>query len=72
MGFKMTKCILVRKIKGIGNAYILNNDEFVITNDDTHEIWQRNNENMRDFKAWYSQFCDESKMTGSYPKYDVR
>jgi hypothetical protein len=46
----MTKCELVRKIKGIGNAYALDRDEFVVTNDDTHEIWRRNNESMRQFK----------------------
>jgi hypothetical protein len=68
----MTNCILVRKIKGIGNSYTLANNEFVVSFDDTHEIWQRNNESMRVFKNWYAQFCFESKMTGSYPKYDVR
>jgi hypothetical protein len=68
----MTKCELVRKIKGIGNAYALDRDEFVVTNDDTHEIWRRNNESMRQFKKWYAQFCFETKMTGSFPTYDIR
>lgn len=68
----MTKCELVRKVKGIGNYADAGRGEFVVTNDDTHEIWKRNGESMRVFKSWYAQFCGESKMTGSYPRYDVR
>jgi len=68
-----TKCELIRKIKGIGNIYYLNDDEFVITNDDTHEIWKRNGENLNNFKQWYlSVSTDDSKLTGSFPKYDMR
>jgi hypothetical protein len=68
------KSKLVRKVNGIGNSYTLNYDEFCVTNDDTHEIWQRNGENMRDFKRWYAacDFSSTSKLTGTYPHYNYR
>jgi ABC-type tungstate transport system permease subunit len=67
------KCELVKKIKGIGNHVNASRGEFVLTNDDTHEIWKRNGESMKKFKNWYQSIeKTENKITGSYPKYDLR
>lgn len=69
----MTKCELVRKVKGYGNNCERSHGEFIVTNDDTHEVWKRNGESMLKFKSWYKSFSNpESKITGSYPKYDMR
>ena len=69
------KSELARKVRGIGNSYALRHDEFCITNDDTHEIWKRNGQNMHEFKTWYLSINSsdiECKLTGSYPYYDYR
>jgi hypothetical protein len=67
------KCELVKKVKGVGNSIHSGRGEFVLTNDDTHEVWKRNGESMRKFKSWYQSIENNgNKITGSYPRYCLR
>jgi hypothetical protein len=64
---------MVRKVNGIGNKVVKGRGEFIVTNDDTHEIWRLNGSSITDFKNWYKAILAcEDKITGSYPYYDIR
>lgn len=64
------QAILMRKIKGHNIHFSLENDEFVVVNDDTYEVWTLNGMSIKEFKKEYCGFyCANNKIVGSYPRY---